>query len=224
MTDYREAFSALQQQRRSVRAFLPSPLEQTLLDAVFKTAQRAPSNCNTQPWRVAVVSGERLETLRGQLPEAFSAGQWTLDFPYEGNYEGVYQQRQYAAAKALYDAAGIVREDKPARQQQFMRNFEFFGAPHVALLFLPAPFGLREAADLGMYAQNLMLSMTAHGLASCPQTALSFHADLLRQTLDISDDNKLLFGISFGYADPEAPVNRCNTERAALDDSVTFYR
>lgn len=103
-----------------------------------------------------------------------------MDFPYDGAYEGVYKERQYASAQALYDAVSITRADKAARHTQFMRNFTFFDAPHGAFLFLPEPFGLREAADLGMYAQTLMLALTAHGLSSCPQTALSFQADFVR--------------------------------------------
>ena len=119
----------------------------------------------------------------------------------------MYKERQYGSAQALYDAVGIERKDKVRRQEQFMRNFSFFDAPHVAFLFLPEPFGLREAADLGMYAQTLMLGMVAHGLGSCPQTALSFEADLIRETLGIDASNKLLFGISFGV-----PVTRCSSK------------
>jgi nitroreductase len=93
----------------------------------------------------------------------------------------------------------------------------------VAFLFLPEPFGLREATDLGMYAQTLMLAMTAHGLGSCPQTALSFEADVIRELLGVDAGNKLLFGISFGHPDPQAPVNQCETDRAALADCVQFH-
>ena len=151
------------------------------------------------------------------------AGDMSMDFPYEGKYEGVYKERQYGSAQALYDAVNIAREDKAGRQVQFMRNFTFFDAPHVAFMFLPEPFGLREAADLGMYAQTLMLAMTAHGLGSCPQTALSFQADFIRQSLGIDASNKLLFGISFGYPDPDAPANTCVTDRASVVDSVVFH-
>jgi nitroreductase len=150
-------------------------------------------------------------------------GKLSLDFPYDGVYHGVYKERQYGSAQALYDAVSIAREDKAKRHEQFMRNFRFFDAPHAAFLFLPEPFGLREAADLGIYAQTLMLAMTAHGLGSCPQTALSFQADFVRETLGVSAGNKLLFGVSFGYPQAEAPVNRCTTDRAALEQCVTFH-
>jgi len=194
-----------------------------MLERIFSVAQCAPSNCNTQPWITHVVSGARLDHLRASMPERFMSGNFSMDFPYDGVYEGVYKERQYGAAQALYDAVGIQRQEKDKRHEQFMRNFTFFDAPHVAFLFLPEPFGLREAADLGMYAQTLMLTMTAHGLGSCPQTALSFQADYVREVLEIDVANKLLFGISFGYPDVEAAANRCVTDRAALEDSVFFH-
>ena len=85
-------------------------------------------------------------------------------------------------------------------------------------------FGVREAADIGMYAQTLMLTLTANGLSSCPQTALSFHADLVRQALDIDEEYKLLFGISFGYEDTEEAANNARVGRAPIDETVTFHR
>ncbi|MFT7405322.1 nitroreductase [Zhongshania sp.] len=222
MTDVLKVFTDLVTERRSVRAFLPEAVAQSELESIFGLAQRAPSNCNTQPWQVAVASGQSIESLRSKILPAFSAGEWTMDFPYDGKYQGAYKDRQYKAAADLYDALGITRENKVARNEQFMKNYEFFGAPHVAFLFLPEPFGLREAADLGMYAQTLMLSIAAHGLASCPQTALSFNCDLVRQELNIDPANKLLFGLSFGFEDTKHAANTCRTDRAELSDTVRF--
>lgn len=223
MNDQARIFDEIVLQRRSLRAYLPSPVPTQTLERLFEVAQRAPSNCNTQPWLTHVASGASLQTLREELPLRFSRGEISLDFPYDGSYQGVYKERHHGSAQALYDSVGIERADKVRRNEQFMRNFTFFDAPHVAFMFLPEPFGLREAADLGMYAQTLMLAMVAHGLGCCPQTALSFEADVVRQTLGVEQSNKLLFGISFGYADPDAPVNRCVTERAGLGDCVQFH-
>lgn len=223
MSDLSTAFEAIVQGRRSLRAFKPEPVNQERLERVFSHAQRAPSNCNTQPWLVHVASGDAIEQLRSEMPDRFMSGNMSMDFPFDAVYDGVYKERQYGSAKALYDSVGIERSDKAGRHVQFMRNFTFYGAPHVAFLFLPEPFGLREAADLGMYAQTLMLAMTANGLGSCPQTALSFQADFIREVLNVDASNKLLFGISFGYPEEDAPVNSCVTDRAALADTVTFH-
>ena len=223
MTEQSETFDRIVAGRRSLRAFLPRQADSATLEKVFSVAQQAPSNCNTQPWVTHVASGEKLESLRAEMPDRFLSGNFSMDFPYDGVYEGVYKDRQYGAAQALYDSIGIAREDKAGRHDQFMRNFTFFDAPHVAFLFLPEPFGLREAADLGMYAQSVMLTLTAHGMGSCPQTALSFQADYVREQLEIPQGNKLIFGISFGYPDMDAPANACNTDRAGVADAVTFH-
>lgn len=223
MSELSSTFQTIVEARRSLRAFKPEPISQQVLDRVFNQAQRAPSNCNTQPWIVHVASGATIEKLRSEMSDRFMAGDMSMDFPYDGVYDGVYKERQHGSAQALYDSVGIERSDKARRHVQFMRNFTFFDAPHVAFLFLPEPFGLREAADLGMYAQTLMLAMTANGLGSCPQTALSFQANFIREVLGVDDSNKLLFGISFGYPEEDAPANTCVTDRAALADTVTFH-
>ena len=223
MNNETEIFKAIVERRRSFRAFQSRAVPPEIPESVFSTALGAPSNCNTQPWLVQVASGDVIEKLRTEMPRGFMAGEMTMDFPYDGSYQGVYKERQYGAAQALYDAMDIKREEKDKRQAAFMRNFSFFDAPHVAFLFLPEPFGLREACDLGMFAQTLMLSMTAHGLGSCPQTALSFQVDYVREQLGVDASNKLIFGMSFGYPESDAPVNRCRTDRASLADVVTFY-
>lgn len=222
MTDISAVFSDLVEQRRSVRGFKPDPVPRDIIEQVFNSAQRAPSNCNTQPWNVVIVSGAKCDELREKFTNAFTQGQIVMDFPYDGQYQGVYRDRQYDAANQLYSAQNIAREDKAKRNEAFMRNFTFFDAPHVAFFFLPEPFGLREAADLGMYAQTVMLSLVAHSLASCPQTALSMSADVLREALDLPASERILFGLSFGYEDTEHPANNCRVGRADLSDAVRF--
>ena len=217
-----ELFLNIVSSRRSMRDFKPDSVPQDIIASVFGGAQRAPSNCNTQPWFVHVVTGETLEQLRAELPAKFAAGEIALDFPYDGQYEGVYRDRQYASATALYDSLGIARERKAERNAWFMRNFSFFDAPAVAFFTLPTGFGLREACDLGMFAQTVMLGLTAHGLGSCPQTSLAFLSNVIRPTLGLGNHEQLMFGMSFGYP-TDAAVNEVCTDRAALDDVVTFH-
>ena len=222
MSEQAETFLNIVASRRSMRAFKPDPVPRAVIEAVMGGAQQAPSNCNTQPWFVHVVTGDTLEQLRATLPTQFAAGEMALDFPYDGQYDGVYKERQYASATALYDALGISRDEKAARNNWFMRNFTFFDAPAVAFFTLPSQFGLREACDLGMYAQTVMLGLVAHGLGSCPQTSLGFMANVIRPALGLGDHEKLMFGLSFGFP-TETSVNQVQTERAALHDVVTFH-
>lgn len=218
-----ESMEQIFARRRSVRGYLNKQVPAETLNKIFNLAQRTPSNCNTQPWVVHVVSGEKLETLRKKIYDASLLAKFELDFPYNQKYEGIYKERQYDAAARLYDSMSIRREDKERRGELFMRNFSLFGAPHAAFLFLPEQFGLREAADVGMYAQSLMLILGAFGLGSCPQTSLGFHANLVRDVLEIDPSQKLLFGISFGYEDVENPINNAKVGRAELGETTFFH-
>jgi hypothetical protein len=216
-------FDQLSRSRRATRGFLPQPVAPEILERVFETAAFAPSNCNTQPWQSHVVSGEMRDRLSKIFMETIAQGKHSLDFPYDAKYEDIFRQRQLDVAILLYKALGVTREDKAGKRRAFLRNLEFFDAPHVVFIFMPDWCGIREACDVGMYAQNLMLAMRSHGLASCPQTILGYDADSVRRELDIAPQMKLLFGISFGYEDPELPENRIVPERAALDDQVQFH-
>ena len=217
-----EVFDGIVRERRSIRAFTAEKVSRETIEEVFGAALRAPSNCNTQPWFVHVVTGEKLEQLREMLPQAFMAGDVAPDFPYDGVYEGVYKDRQYGAARALYDALGIPREEKAKRQEWFLGNFRFFDAPAVAFFMLPDGFGLREACDLGMFAQSVMLGLTARGLGSCPQTALGFMAKQVREVLEIPEDHKLMFGLSFGVP-IDTPINDVVTDRMTTSEALTFH-
>ncbi|MER7369794.1 nitroreductase family protein, partial [Nonomuraea wenchangensis] len=53
--------------RRSVRAFRPEPVPDDVLRAVFSLAGAAPSNTNTQPWSIEVVSGAARDALSEAL-------------------------------------------------------------------------------------------------------------------------------------------------------------
>jgi hypothetical protein len=146
-------------QRRSVRAFQAREVPEATLRDIFSLAQWAPSNCNTQPWVVRVVSGAKCKQLRQRLTHAgMDPSQYQPDFPYDGRYPGIYKERQHDAAAQLYGAMGIARDDKVGRGRAALRNYAFFDAPHAAFLFLPEPFGAREAADCGCCGEVSPLS------------------------------------------------------------------
>lgn len=218
-----ENFEAIVRGRRSVRAFLDTPLPRAQIEHILEVAQWAPSNCNVQPWVSHVVSGQVLDRLREAMMAAGEQGQSAPDIPRTVDYVGVYRQRRIAAAQALFAATGVERGDDEARHRSALRNFTMFGAPHVLFLFLPRSFGLREAADCGAYAQTFMLTLAAQGLASCAQGALSHHSPLLREVLGVSPDLQCLFGISFGHEDRDHLANQVRTGREEVREAVCFH-
>ncbi|WP_435172283.1 nitroreductase [Actinacidiphila sp. bgisy145] len=209
--------------RRATRAFRPDPVPEDTLREVFSLAGTAPSNSNAQPWRVEVVGGARRDRLADALRTAHAERRVTADYPYaEDMYAPVHQERRAAFGASLYGALGIGPDDHPARTAYDAESLGFYGAPHAAFLFVTGDGGPRLAADAGAYLQTLLLAMTGYGVASCPQGLLSFYADTVRDQLGV-DEGKLLVGISFGYADENAPVNRVATGRAALEATTTFH-
>ncbi|TCK04234.1 nitroreductase [Marinobacterium mangrovicola] len=219
------SFHDIVRQRRAVRKYLPTPLTSDQLNEVLEDAQWSPSNCNMQPWQVHLVSGATKDKLSEALKAEHLAGRTSEDFwfDHEG-YEGVYLERMMHMGQKRNEALNIARDDHARRDREMLRQFEFFDAPHVALLFMPV-FGdsVRTAGDLGMYGQTLLLSLTAHGYAGIPQTLLGMHAGVIREVLGIPEEMKMLYGISFGYADPEATGYSVNLGRAPISDNVRFY-
>lgn len=212
--------------RRSFRGFLDTPIPDTVLQDVLHDAQCAPSNCNTQPWSVHIVSGAKLAGLSEIIHSKNDMGEFTPDFTFEmSEFYGSYGERKDAQGKAYYEAMNVMRADKEGRKRAAAMNYSFFNAPHVALLFMPS-FGdnVRVAGDIGMYAQTFLLSLAARGLGGIPQTSLGFFAGTIREYLGIPDELKMLFGISFGYPDEEAPGNRMRMDRVPVSESVTFHR
>ncbi|WP_263407082.1 nitroreductase [Pseudomonas asiatica] len=196
-----------------------------MIQNVLEEAQQSPSNCNTQPWQVHIVSGAKRDELATALKAADDAGQFTPDYYFDmTEYPQLYAERAQSSAKARYDAIKVTREDREGRAKAMRLNLDFFGAPHVALLFMPAlGDSVRVASDMGMYGQTFLLSLTAHGLAGIPQTLLGMYADTVREVLGIDSGMKMLFGISFGYADRTATANDMVVGRIPVSQSVTFH-
>lgn len=219
-------FSEVVSTRHSIRSFLPHPVTDDILRSVLEDAQQSPSNCNTQPWQTHIVSGMKREALSRALLAADEAGQLTPDFSFGiDDFPGIYRERYKEQGAAYYQAIGVKRDDYDQRRVASRRNLEFFDAPHVALLFMPeVGDNVRVAGDIGMYAQTLLLSLTAHGLGGVPQTSLGFYSEAIRNELGIDPSLKLMFGISLGYPDMAHPANQYRINKAPLSESVTFHQ
>ena len=209
--------------RRSPRAFLAEPMPVEAIRGTLEDAQTAPSHSNTQPWVVHIVSGATRDRLSSQLLVALDSGRFSPDFNSDyGN--GVHLARSQQHGATLYGALGIARNDHRRRDEVMRDNLRFYGAPHVALLFMPQlGDGIGVAGDIGMYAQNFLLSLTARGYHGIPQAVHGMFAGTVREVLGVPADLKLCFGISFGTADPESPASGIDVGRVPLQESVILH-
>ncbi len=220
MDDQSGVFSRITFGRRSVRAFLPDAVGDDLLHRLLQSARQAPSGANLQPGSFIHVRGLARERLSAELVAAFRAGQQEVeDYAYFPKpMPSLLRRRQVAAARALYGALGIAREDRSARDGQFERNFRFFDAPVALLITIDRDFGSGGYMDLGMAIYGLMLAAEAEGLSTCAIGAMATYPGLIRRTLGLDEKETLVCGMAIGYADAAAPVNATRTARCALDE------
>lgn len=211
--------------RRSVRAYKDQAVDADLIRQIFIQAQDSPSNCNTQPWHVVVVSGEARDNIeKAMVADIMGGKQPTPHFtPGDQGLKDEFRKRQIDCAIALYDSVDIKYEEKDKRQQLMLRNWQFFGAPHAAFFSMPKSMSEINAVDMGIYLQTIMLLMTEHGLASCPQGALAMYTESVHEMANIPDNHAIMFGLSFGYAAEEDAINNFEVGRDSVDSCVEFH-
>lgn len=208
--------------RRSVRGFTQQAVAVPILDEVFALAQRAPSNCNVQPWQVFVASGDRCRQLSQAMTARADVGDFGDPEDLMDPFEGEHRRLQVACASEMYGHMGVERGDMPGRIRAARRNFELFDAPHVAIVCMRKSYGLGVALDVGMYVQTLMLALWSRGIGSCAQASLRQYPTLIRAQLNIPDDLRILCGVSFGYEDTTVPANRTRQRREPIANNVTI--
>ena len=211
--------------RRTTRGFLDQTVSKETILEIVELASLAPSNSNTQPWHVAIASGDTRNAIEAAVIEEAGKGmkphpQWP---PGGMGLQGDYKQRQYDCADRYYGSMGITRADTEARQALLALNWKFFGAPHAAFISMPAYMHRAHACDLGIFLQTLMLLMTERGIASCPQGALAAFPDVVKRYVNIPEENAILVGLSFGYADDNAQINSAKMPRESLETIASFH-
>ncbi len=209
--------------RFSCRAFLPNPVPEHLILRIIDAARQTASWSNTQPWGIVVTRPETTISLANALETLATAGTAaTPDVPFPPGFTGVYLERRREVGFGLYAALGIARGDRAAREAQHLKNFQFFGAPHVAILTIPAGMGAYGALDLGGFLTSFLLAAEAEGVATIAQAALAAYGTAIRNLLAIADDRAVLCGISFGYPDLTDPANSFRASRAPREQIFRF--
>jgi nitroreductase len=226
--DLVDTVNSLMQQRRSIRAFLPEPVDAGAIHQILKMARHAPSGTNIQPWKVYVASGETQELLVQKLCAAFddpaSAEKYRDEYAYyPDHWFSPYVERRRKVGWDLYTLLGIAKADKKRIFLQHRRNVECFGAPVSLFFTIDRRLAQGSWLDYGMFIQNVALAVTAHGFASCVQAAFNPFHSVIREVLPWSDSEMLVCGMSLGYADPDAVENSLKVNREPVDSFVQFF-
>lgn len=231
-----EDFSAFISSRRSTRDFKPDPIPEALLERVLADAKWGASWTNTQPYFLAIASGEKRNRLAAAYLKLFDASlplqhkqklAWLKlllfrrgypdgDFKTWQAYPKELQPYRFKVGAGLYSHLGIARDDRASRDAQWRRNCEFFGAPTVMLVFVHEGLLPFSAQDAGIMLQSLMLSAHANGLSTCALGVLATWRSPADAEFDIPTGYKLITGLAIGYGS-DAPINTFNAGRREID-------
>ena len=204
--------------RRSIRAFLPTPVAGYVIRRIIETAARSPSGGNLQPWHIDIIAGEPLAELKATMQGRLLVDKAEVETPeydvYPKSLPSPWRDRRFKVGEAMYARLGIPRDDKQARQRWFANNFDFFGAPMALFCSVDRMMGPPQWSDLGMYLQTVMLLLREAGLDSCAQEAWALYPKTVGRALSLSPERMLFTGMAIGWRDPANPVNELVTDRA----------
>ncbi|PTM41059.1 nitroreductase [Bosea sp. 124] len=225
MTNAAEAVEHAITSRRAIRAFLPDPVDPTLVRRLIEVAAQAPSGTNMQPWKLRVIGPQA----RARLETALVAALDSPDVPAEEEYRYYpetfrepYLARRRKVGWDLYGLLGVTRGDVAGMKRQSAANLRFFGAPVALMLTVDRDLEIGSWLDLGMFVQNLLIAAQGHGLQSCPQAIFARFHPVVRRELAIPESEVVVCGIAIGHADPDAPQNRLVPEREPVEGFTTW--
>lgn len=226
-TESTAAVDAAIRTRRSVRAFLPTPVPNSVVEDILQVASRAPSGTNTQPWQVHVLTGEAKQGLSDEIGAAYDdpleRAKHTEEYAYyPTEWRSPYIDRRRKVGWDLYSLLGIGKADKERMHAQHRRNYQFFGAPVGLMFSIERVLQQGSWLDYGMFLQNIMVAARGRGLDTCPQAAfMQFHR-IISSHLALPETHMVVCGMSLGWADPDAIENTLVTEREPVKGFVRF--
>ena len=212
--------------RRSVRAFLDTPVPREEIEAILHVARQAPSGTNMQPWRAYVATGETLRRLvEGTVKAAMDPDfererRWSY---YPDEFPEPFLSRRRKVGWDLYGLIGIEKGDKPRMAQQMLRNFAFFDAPVGLMFTIDERLEIGSWLDYGMFLQNVMIAARARGLDTCPQAAWPPFAPIIRDVLDIPTGETIVCGMALGWKDDTKVENTMVPDREPVEAFTTFH-
>lgn len=213
--------------RRSIRAFLSTPVAREDIEAILEVAARAPSGTNIQPWKVYVLTGAVKQRLSDEILKAYLnpeiARQYSEEYHYyPRQWISPYIDRRRKIGWDLYSLLGLGRDNKEGMQAQHGRNYQFFDAPVGMIFTIDRILELGSWLDYGMFLQNIMIAARARGLDTCPQAAFTQFHQIISDTLHLPDSEQVVCGMSLGFADSEKIENTLITEREPVSTFAKF--
>ncbi len=226
-TNEQEIVDAVIASRRSIRAFLPTPVEREDLESILAVASRAPSGSNTQPWKVYVLTGDTRQRLSESILAAYLDPAQNVRHEeeyayYPRQWVSPYQERRRKVGWDLYGLLGLARDNKAGMQAQHGRNYAFFDAPVGLIFTIDRVMEQGSWLDYGMFLQSVMIAARARGLDTCPQAAFTQFHRVIAEVLQLPAGEQVVCGMALGFADRSKIENTLVTERSPVSEFARF--
>jgi nitroreductase len=171
--------------RHSVRAYAPTPLNNTTVQTLLDAAVHAPTAMHEEPWAFVVVQDRAfLQRLSDLAKPLF-----------------VEEVRHRNAHGTSHSFDHFIRAD-----------FNIFHGANTLIIICAKPLGQFVAADCWLAAENLMLAASAIGLGSCvigsAVAALNIHK--VKTELGIPDEYSVISPIVVGVPSGETQATSRN--------------
>lgn len=208
-------------ERKTCRGFLQKEIDPTILETILTDAIWAPSASNQQPWHFHVIEGAALRSLNQAVKQAHQEKQnrydpskgKTIPFLYVERTKQLFRGIRPFIAKLGDGHASFIESG----------SFRFYDAPTVVLITMHRDMPPVRYMDIGMAAQNLMLSAHARGLGTCAIALTLMYADTIQDNLHLSADTLPALFIAIGYPDPDFAVNHFRSGREDVATSITRH-
>ena len=232
-----QEFSEFLASRRSTRDFLSTPVSPEVIEQILTDSLTAPSWSNTRPFKVAVATGDVRDRISAEFLSRWGVlskimrkgilnklriiysryGLPTSNRFIVKPYPAELKPRAERVGREMYETLGVTRGDRTARDQQWAKNYSFFGAPVELFIYVHKSLHIYAASDAGLMMQNLSLSAHAQGLGTCAQGAVAIWDDVVRKEFDVPKSYRLLCGVALGYPSDSA-VNDFKANRLSVDE------
>jgi|TARA_B110000858_G_C17747061_1_gene447841 nitroreductase len=212
--------------RRSVRKFLSKGINKEIIEDILNVSARAPSGTNIQPWNVHVLTGSARDRICKKASSAFldpKIDKKNDRLHYMDNFRDPYITRRRKVGWDLYELLNIKKGDYEKTKAFHVQNFNFFDAPVGLLFTIEKDLGWMSWLDYGMFLQNICIAARGYGLHTCPQAAWGQINNVLSPLLNIQDNHIIHCGISLGWEDENAEVNKLRTVREDINTFTTFH-
>jgi nitroreductase len=207
--------------RKTFRGFTAEKVSKEIIQEILLDGHMAPSASNMQPWNFHVLTNTPLSELCDKIEDFHKNRKVAYDLAKDRRIPEKYMQRR----KKLFRELRPIISSLGDKNHQFIESgsIRFYDAPTVIFITTDCDLPENKLMDIGMAAENIMLSAHARGLATCAIAYTLLYSEPIKNCLNLTDNTETVLSIALGFPDNSFPVNNFQSSREDLN-KVIFWQ